>query len=278
MRPLTSALQTAPARIQAGALRPRRLPRTASPAGRRRSPPRRSRCRAAPASARRTSGDPGVPVPRGTAATGTCWPAWAGWAMGDPDAARRTVAELRGCQARPGVLAAIRICPLPAAKKTPWPSQSVTGFASRRTATLSLPGRCGSAVSQSASTGRADCPPLCAEPACRRSRSSWDIREHDGRNLVKGFTGRTKGDRTDDVVAIEALQSWPCCSDLLDLHPVCGHHTRGVTLSADVALASCLFSVEPPGIEPRGPKLANAAKQRDLEPPFDDDVRAERPR
>jgi hypothetical protein len=56
--------------------------------------------------------------------------------MRDPDTARRTVAELRGCQARPGVLAAIRICPLAATKKIPWPSQSVTGFASRRTATL----------------------------------------------------------------------------------------------------------------------------------------------
>ena len=36
----------------------------------------------------------------------------------------------------PHVLAAIRICPLAATKKTPWPSQSVTGLASRRTATL----------------------------------------------------------------------------------------------------------------------------------------------
>ena len=34
------------------------------------------------------------------------------------------------------MLAAIRICPLAAAKQTPWPSQSVTGFASQRTATL----------------------------------------------------------------------------------------------------------------------------------------------
>jgi LysR substrate binding domain len=32
-----------------------------------------------------------------------------------------------------GLLAAIRICPLAATKKTRWPSQSVTGFASRRT-------------------------------------------------------------------------------------------------------------------------------------------------
>jgi hypothetical protein len=38
-----------------------------------------------------------------------------------------------------GLLAAIRICPLAATKKTPWSLQSVTGFASRRTATLSLP-------------------------------------------------------------------------------------------------------------------------------------------
>jgi len=38
-------------------------------------------------------------------------------------------------------------------------------------------------------------------------------------------------------------------------------------LSADVALASgCFFAAEPPGIEPCGPKLANAAKIRDLEP------------
>ena len=50
-------------------------------------------------------------------------------------------------------------------------------------------------------------------------------------------------------------------------------------MSADVALASgCFFAVEPPGIEPCGPKLANAAKMRDLEPPLDDDVRAERTR
>jgi hypothetical protein len=35
----------------------------------------------------------------------------------------------------PGLLAAIRICPLAATKKTSWPSQNVTGFASRRTAT-----------------------------------------------------------------------------------------------------------------------------------------------
>ncbi len=34
------------------------------------------------------------------------------------------------------VLAAIRICPLTATNKKPWLSQSVTGFASRRTATL----------------------------------------------------------------------------------------------------------------------------------------------
>ncbi len=31
------------------------------------------------------------------------------------------------------VLAAIRICPLAATKKTSWPSQNVIGFASRRT-------------------------------------------------------------------------------------------------------------------------------------------------
>ena len=37
------------------------------------------------------------------------------------------------------MLAAIRICPLAATKKTPWPSQSVIGFANRRTATLPLP-------------------------------------------------------------------------------------------------------------------------------------------
>jgi hypothetical protein len=35
------------------------------------------------------------PVSRGTTATGTCWPAWAGWAMRDPDIARWTSAELR---------------------------------------------------------------------------------------------------------------------------------------------------------------------------------------
>ena len=37
------------------------------------------------------------------------------------------------------VSAAIWIFPPPATKKTPWPSQSVTGFASRRAARLSLP-------------------------------------------------------------------------------------------------------------------------------------------
>jgi hypothetical protein len=36
----------------------------------------------------------------------------------------------------PRVSAAIRICPLTAMKQTPWPSQSVTGFDSRRTATV----------------------------------------------------------------------------------------------------------------------------------------------
>ncbi len=34
------------------------------------------------------------------------------------------------------MLAAIRVCPLAATEKAPWPSQSVTGFASRRTVTL----------------------------------------------------------------------------------------------------------------------------------------------
>lgn len=34
------------------------------------------------------------------------------------------------------MLVAIRICPLTAVKKTSWPSQSVTGFAGRRTCTL----------------------------------------------------------------------------------------------------------------------------------------------
>jgi hypothetical protein len=46
-----------------------------------------------------------------------------------------------------GLLAAIRICPLAATKKTPWPSQSVTGFASRRTA--ALPERCSAAQCRS---------------------------------------------------------------------------------------------------------------------------------
>ncbi len=58
---------------------------------------------------------------------------------------RKTPARDRRTRLRdhaPDVLAAIRICPLAATKKTPWPSQNVTGFASRRTATLprTIPG------------------------------------------------------------------------------------------------------------------------------------------
>ena len=52
-----------------------------------RSPPQRR-------GGRRRTGNV-APVPRGTAATGTCWPAWASWAMRDPDAARATAAGLR---------------------------------------------------------------------------------------------------------------------------------------------------------------------------------------
>ena len=119
MRPLTSALQIAPARMQAGALRRRRLPRTASPAG---PPP-------VPAPTFPMSRGPGV----SEAAFWRPWrpgPAWhsrdghmlAGvgrlGSMRDPDTARWTAAELRDVR-RPGGLAAIRICPLAATKKTP---------------------------------------------------------------------------------------------------------------------------------------------------------------
>ena len=55
------------------------------------------------------------------------------------DIASRVVCETvreRQYRSRRRLLAAIRICPLAATKKTLWPSQNVTGFASRRTATL----------------------------------------------------------------------------------------------------------------------------------------------
>jgi hypothetical protein len=46
--------------------------------------------------------------------------------------------DLAGTGKREAVSAAIRICPLAATKKTPWPSQNVTGFARRRIATLPI--------------------------------------------------------------------------------------------------------------------------------------------
>jgi hypothetical protein len=58
-----------------------------------------------------------------------------------------------------GVSAAIRICPLAATKKTSWPSQSVTGYASRRTATQP---RMGTAQGQLRSRGQ----PVRTYPIC----------------------------------------------------------------------------------------------------------------
>lgn len=97
---------------------PRRLPRTSSPAGRRRSPPQRPDV-ARPR--RQRGGLPATMASRSRVAqprrarAGRRGPAGLNACPGHRPVDGRRAA---GCQARPGVLAAIRICPPAATKKT----------------------------------------------------------------------------------------------------------------------------------------------------------------
>ena len=109
-----------------------RRPRPPAAAGLRRDVPDV----AAPASARRTSGDPGVPVPHGIAATGTYWPTYAGRAQCVTrilPGGRPPSCGMSGATRRVGGHPDL---PAGGYEEDPWPSQSVTRFASQRTATL----------------------------------------------------------------------------------------------------------------------------------------------